>query len=104
MKLEELFSFDNLYKAHLKARRSKRYKKDVIEIELNIGSNLIMLQDEILKKKYKISGYNTFYIYEPKERKVDALKYKDRIVQHCLCDNYLSPFLERHLIYDSVRI
>ena len=56
---------------------------------------------QLKNQKYKIEGYNTFYIYEPKERKVDALHYKDRIVQHCICDNYLTPLLEKRLIYDN---
>lgn len=30
-----------------------------------------------------------------------SLHYYDRIVQHCLVDNYLMPLLERHLIYDN---
>jgi len=101
MKYDEIFTFNNLYKAHLKARLSKRYKKEVIEFELNTGSNISKLFYELKYHKYKISGYNTFYIYEPKKRKVDALSYKDRIVQHCLCDNYLTPLLEKRLIYDN---
>ena len=39
MNYQELFTFENLYKAHKKARLSKRYKKEVIEFELNLGSN-----------------------------------------------------------------
>lgn len=98
---EELFSFDNLYKAHCKARLCKRNKKQVVEFELNTGANLIKLQKEILSNNYKIDKYNTFYIYEPKERRVDALPYVDRIVQHVVCDNYLMPYLEKRLIYDN---
>ena len=52
-------------------------------------------------KRYFISPYKTFYIYEPKERRVDALTYKDRIVQHCLCDYYLTPLYDKRLIYDN---
>lgn len=37
-------------------------------------------------------------IYDPKEREIQAISYRDRIVQHSLCDNYLTPFLENHLI------
>lgn len=101
MNFYEVFTFENLYKAHLKARLSKRYKLEVIEFELNLGSNITKLMYELLNHKYKIQGYNTFYIYEPKERKVDALHYRDRIVQHCICDNYLTPLLEKRLIYDN---
>jgi len=97
----DIFTFENLYKAHLKSRLSKRYKKEVIEFELSLGSNITKLLYEILNHKYRINGYNTFYIYEPKKRKVDALHYRDRIVQHCICDNYLTPLLDKRLIYDN---
>ena len=101
MTYEELFTFENLYNSHLKARLCKRYKKEVIEFELNTGSNIMKLFNELKYQKYKISSYKTFYISDPKERRVDALSYRDRIVQHCLCDYYLTPLFERRLIYDN---
>lgn len=42
-----------------------------------------------------------FTIYDPKEREIQAISYRDRVVQHTLCDNYLTPLLERYLIYDN---
>ena len=101
MTYEELFTFENLYNSHLKARLCKRYKKEVIEFELNTGSNIMKLFNELKYQKYKISSYKTFYISDPKERRVDALSYRDRIVQHCLCDYYLTPLFERKLIFDN---
>ncbi len=41
-------------------------------------------------------------IYDPKEREIQAISYRDRIVQHTLCDNFLMPLLEKRLIYDNV--
>lgn len=101
MMYDDVFTFNNLYKAHLKSRLSKRNKKEVIDFELNTGSNIQKLYYELKQRKYKINNYTTFYIYEPKKRRVDALHYRDRIVQHCLCDNYLTPFLDKRLIYDN---
>ena len=51
---EELFTFENLYNAHLKVRLSKRYKKEVIEFELNTGSNIMKLYNEL---KYHIEKF-----------------------------------------------
>ena len=45
--------------------------------------------------------YRAFVVLEPKERVVHALRYRDRVVQHALCDNVLEPWFERHLIYDN---
>lgn len=97
----EIFTFENLYKAHLRARRGKRHKRDVILFETNTGQSIAKLQKELDKRAYKVNGYNHFVIYEPKERNIQSLHYYDRIVQHCLVDNYLMPLLERKLIYDN---
>lgn len=96
---EEMTSFRCLYLAHKKARASKQHKKDVIDFENNLSYNLIMLEKELKEGTYKISGYNKFYIYEPKEREIQALSYRDRIVQHTICDNYLTPFYKNRLIF-----
>ena len=98
---DEVFSFKNLYNAHIKARRSKRHKRDVILFEVDLGNNLWKLKKQLDSRKYVVKGYNHFMIYEPKMRKIEALSYSDRVVQHCIVDNYLMGVLERHLIYDN---
>lgn len=52
-------------------------------------------------RDFPFSGYYQFEIFEPKKRKIQAIHFEDRILQHCLCDFYLVPLLERHLIYDN---
>lgn len=101
MNYDEIFTFENLYQAHLVARKSKRNKKDVIDFELNISSNLWALYDTLKERTYRVSGYNKFYVYEPKKREIQALLYKDRVVQHVLCDLYLYPLLTARFIYDN---
>lgn len=98
---DEVFTFQNLYNAHRKARLSKRNKKEVINFELDLGNNLWKLKKEIDNRTYKIKSYHNFMIYEPKKRKIEALSYSDRVLQHCLVDNYLMEILEKHLIYDN---
>lgn len=98
---EKIYDFQNLYKAHTVARRSKRNTREVIEFELNLGENLTLLSEELKYGTYKIQGYYSFAIYDPKYRMIHALHYRDRIVQHCLCDEVLAPILDRKLIYDN---
>lgn len=98
---EKLWNFQNLYKAHTKARLGKRNKTEVIEFEMNLSSNLASLSEAIRTKTYKLNGYYSFMVYDPKEREIQALHYKDRVVQHCLCDEVLQPILDRRLIYDN---
>ncbi len=101
MTYEEMCRFENLYQAHLKSRRGKRCQKDVIAFEMDLGQKLYELQWELLNGKYKPQKYEQFKIYDPKERLIHALQYRDRIVQHTLCDNVIEPFMERHLIFDN---
>lgn len=96
-----IHDFGNLYKAHLCARKNKRYKKDVAAFELDLAANLWSIKERLESKSYLIKGYHCFKAYEPKEREIQALHYPDRIVQHSLCDNVLTPFFERRLIYDN---
>lgn len=101
MKFNELFTFDNLFNAHMQARKSKRHRKDVILFEMDLALNLWNLHDSICDETYRIGEYNRFTIYEPKKREIQALSYKDRVIQHCLCDNYLYPLLTSKMIYDN---
>lgn len=97
----QLFSFRNLYRAHLRSRNSKRAVPSVVDYEMNISSNITRLRYDILRGEYAINAYKKFYIYEPKKRLIQACAYVDRIVQHCLCDNYLTAMIDSKLIYDN---
>lgn len=101
MKLEDLFNYQNLYRSYLTARKRKRHKDEVILFGLNLEENLLTIENDLIKGTYQFDGYKSFKIYEPKERLVEYISFKDRIVQHCLVDYYLTPLLERHLIFDN---
>ena len=88
--------------AYKKCRKSKQHKKDVINFEINLGYNLVNLSNLLLTKQYKIGAYKEFKIYEPKERKIEALYFKDRIVLMAFCTYILQPKIEKCLIYDNV--
>lgn len=101
MKLDEIFTFENLYNAHKLCRRSKQHKGEIIRFESNLSFNLTKIIKEINSKKYELGEYKKFYIYEPKQRLIEALPYKDRVVIRCFCDNVIKPKLEKKLIYDN---
>lgn len=98
---EQIYDFGNLYRAYLASRRSKRSTREVIQFEMNPGMNVCQLQEELRTGTYRLSGYYHFTIHDPKLREIYALHYRDRIVQHSLCDNLLAPYFEKHLIYDN---
>lgn len=99
---DRVISFENLYRAHRRARLGKRHKKEVIDFELNLSENLWKIYNELKHQEYEVGKYHMFMIYDPKEREIQAISYRDRIVQHCICDNYFTPLLEKHLIYTNV--
>ena len=98
---EKIYSFENLYKAHKAARQGKRSTREVIEFEVNLAENLTELSDALKNHTYTLSGYYTFTVHDPKDRAIHALHYRDRVVQHCLCDEVLAPLLDKKLIYDN---
>ncbi|MGB9825790.1 MAG: RNA-dependent DNA polymerase, partial [Desulfofundulus sp.] len=53
----QVYDFENLYLAYREARKSKRYRDEVLRFSANLESNLIQLQNELIWKQYKVSRY-----------------------------------------------
>ena len=98
---DAMLDFQNMYQAYKKAASCKRSKREVIEFELNLSRNIWNIIKQMEDKTYRVSGYHRFMIYDPKKREIQALSFKDRVVQHCLCDNIVKPYFEPRLIYDN---
>ena len=79
--------------AHNRARLHKTYKNEVISFELNLENNIVNLLHSIKNKKYHLGKYYTFTIYEPKERLIKALPYKDRIVHQWYVEEFIKPYI-----------
>lgn len=100
--LKQAFEFEKLMQAHKFCRKSKQHRREVINFETNLGVNLVTLSNQLLTKNYNIGNYKTFKIYEPKERMIEALHYRDRLVLMAFCVNIIQPKVEKCLIYDNV--
>lgn len=82
---------DNLILADQKARKGKSKQRGVQHHLLNVDSNLSELQVLLQSKTFKTSPYQTFTVFEPKERLVFRLPYfPDRIAHHAIM-NVLEP-------------
>ena len=97
----EKITFSKLLEAHKKCRKHKRFKKQVIEFEMNLENNLLKIGRELLNETYTFSKYFEFTIYEPKERKIKTLEYRDRVVQTWYVENFLKPNFESSYINDT---
>lgn len=88
---EKIISLDNLRLADERARRGKLRSYGVQTHDKNREQNIITLHEELKNKTFKTSEYDTFTIYEPKERLIFRLPYfPDRIVHHAIM-NILEP-------------
>ncbi len=86
-------TFEKMYEAHLRARRHKVYKNEIISFELNLENNITNLVNSIKNKRYHLGTYYEFKVYEPKERVIKALPYVDRIVHQWYVEEFIKPFI-----------
>ena len=60
----------------------------------NLEENLIEIQNELIYHTYEVGRYREFFVYEPKQRLVMALPFKDRVVQWAIY-RVLNPIFEK---------
>ena len=96
-----MVTFESLYHAYLRARRGKRKSWPCRHFEKILEGNLIKLEKELLDGTYECGGYRSFYVTEPKLRKITALKlFRDRVVQNAVVAS-INPIWECRFIHDS---
>lgn len=100
-KFDEKLTYDNLMKAHLESRKNKSCKRDIILFNLKQENYIMYLYEQLKNGTYKHGPYTTFYIHEPKLRKIQKARYIDRIVHRWLVDNFLYPIFVPQFIYQS---
>lgn len=96
----KIYDYENLLRAWKKTYRLKKYREDIMLFRKNLDENLIIIQNELIWKTYKVSEYRNYIIYEPKKRIINALPVRDRIVQHALV-SIIEPIIDKQFIYDS---
>ena len=75
---------ENLYAAYLKAKQGKAKSYGVVLFDKNFESNMEAIQAELMNGCYRTSDYSVFKIYDPKERDVYRLPFRDRVVHHAI--------------------
>lgn len=98
---DEKLTFENLLSAHLRARKHKTNKAEVIRFEMNLENNLTNLLHHLQNETYHIGNYRTFYVKEPKLRKIEALPYVDRIVHQWYVEEFIKPYIVPKFIKNS---
>lgn len=96
----QIYSFEALYDAYRKARKGKRYQKEVVRFTAGLEEELIQLQNELIWEEYATSGYRLFTVQEPKTRVVASLPFRHRVVHHAIV-SVIEPIWEDRFIKDS---
>jgi len=81
---DTICSTENLYEAYLKAKQGKAKSYGVVLFDKNFESNMETIQAELISGCYRTSEYSVFKIYDPKERDVYRLPFRDRVVHHAI--------------------
>ena len=94
----KICSFSNLYQATRTCKKNVAWKDSVAHFSNHALSSVYKLIQIINKEDYRISPYSVFIINEPKTRKITSTRFKDRVFQRSLCDNYLTQEISRNFI------
>lgn len=98
---EKVIDFENLYRAFQRAKQGKGFKKSSARFGATALDGIHTLRRQLMDHTYRISPYTEFKVYEPKERLIQTTSFKDKVVQHSLCDNVIMPKLAEVFIYDN---
>lgn len=97
----KICSIENVLQAtHNTLKHGRRYKAAGAAFKFNMENEVIKIRDELESRSYEPGQYNSFYIYEPKQRLVLAAPLKDRVVHHALHD-VVEPLIDSKFIFDS---
>ena len=101
MTYEEMCAFEVLYRAYLSARSGKRSKAGTAQYEANALACTDKLSRKLLNRTYAPSNFETFFVYEPKKRLVQAPAFVDKVVLHAATDNVLYDAITHSFIRDN---
>lgn len=97
---DKITDMDNLREAYRKTSKGKKATVGYLRFKEYAEYNLLQIQKELISEEYALKPSRKFFVYEPKERAIEALEFRDRLVQHALC-NLISPIFENTFLPNS---
>ena len=94
-------TFENLLKAHIRAGLNKTNRYELLKFNIDLETNITSILHSLKNGTYKLGKYKIFTIYEPKERIIKCLPYKDRIVQQWYIYEFIKPYIIPRLINNT---
>ena len=96
----KIISPENLFASFDEFKRDKQNKKDVLDFEWNLETNILELSRELKYHKYRHGVYTKFSICDPKPRIIHKAIVRDRILHHAIF-RVLNPVFEPSFISHS---
>jgi hypothetical protein len=100
VRLEHIADPQNLREAFLRAARGKGHRAEVIAFRGGLDEELAELRERILAGTVAVGEFTAFTIHEPKERRIHAPCFRERVLHHALVGPCEADF-ERWLIDDT---
>lgn len=99
---ESVFSFGNLYRAARVSAKGTLWKSGAMKFDRYRAVNCIRLREALLSGAYRRQPPVRFTLCERgKIRHIVGPRYRDRVIQRCLCDSFIAPVLSRSLVYSN---
>ena len=98
---DKYLTYEKILEAHHNCQKGKRNRLNVIKFNIKQEEYVLWLYEQLKTREYKQGKYFTFYVMEPKKRKVEAARYIDRVVHRWLVDNFLEPIFLPQMIENS---
>ena len=95
-----IITIENLLLTWEKFLRGKRRKRDVIQFQAELATNIASLYADLKNKTYVHGSYSAFNISDPKPRNIHKATVRDRVLHHLIYKELYWYFHSR-LIYDS---
>lgn len=97
---EKWCSYEALFEAFQEVKKNKNYHHNILLFESDLVSNLNRILASLEDGTYTIKPARAFYVYDPKERLIEAPHIEDRIVQHAVL-NAVRDIIEARFIDTS---
>ena len=90
---DKKLTYENLMSAYYRASKRKGNKRELLRFNMDLETNICSILKEIKEERFVTGKYRTFTVYEPKERIIKSLPFKDRIVQQWYIEEFIKPYV-----------
>lgn len=97
---DSIITIENLLMTWQRFLRGKRKKRDILNFQANLATNIANLHADLKDKSYSHGSYEAFNISDPKPRNIHKAMVRDRFLHH-LIHKELYPYFDSRFIYDS---